>query len=62
MKHFHRTEEGFSASCLGPRGCWSQSKTDEEALDSMRSAIRVHFAARAELLRDSDVRRVEVTL
>ncbi len=57
-----KTEEGFSASCPGLPGCWSQGATEEEALDNIRSAIREYLAAREEIVLDPDVRQVEVTL
>jgi predicted RNase H-like HicB family nuclease len=56
-----RTEEGFSASVPGLPGCWSQGETEMEALANIREAIREYLAARDELLRDSDVREVEVS-
>jgi predicted RNase H-like HicB family nuclease len=57
-----RTEEGISVSCPGLPGCWSQGKTEEEALENIRSAIQEYRAVRAELLLDPDVRQVEVTI
>ena len=57
-----RTEEGFSVSCPGLPGCWSQGKTEEEAIENIRSAIQEYLEARAELLRDPEIRQVEVTI
>ena len=57
-----RTEEGFSVSCPGLPGCWSQGKSEEGALENIRSAIQEYLAARAELLQGPDVRQVEVTI
>ena len=34
------SEEGFSVSCPSLRGCHSQGKTKQEALDNIRDAIR----------------------
>ena len=34
-----RTESGFSVSCLGLPGCWSQGATEEEALLNIQDAI-----------------------
>jgi hypothetical protein len=35
----HESEEGFSVSCPGLPGCWSQGETEEEALENIRIAI-----------------------
>ena len=57
-----QTEEGFSVSCPGLPGCWSQGATEEEALENIRSAIQEYLAARDEELNDAGVRQVEVTV
>jgi len=36
-----QSEESFSVSCPGLSGCWSQGKTEEEALANIQDAIRV---------------------
>ncbi|MEX1185905.1 MAG: type II toxin-antitoxin system HicB family antitoxin [Gemmatimonadaceae bacterium] len=56
----HRSDEGFSASVPGLPGCWSQGKTEAEALKNIREAIRDYLAVRDDLLQDADVREVEV--
>ena len=33
------SEEGFSVSCPGLPGCWSQGKTEKEALENIQDAI-----------------------
>jgi len=38
------SEEGFSVSCPALRGCHSQGKTREEALENIRDAIREWLA------------------
>jgi predicted RNase H-like HicB family nuclease len=55
------SEEGYSVSCPGLPGCWSQGETEEEALANIRIAIREYLAAVDELVKDADVREVEVT-
>jgi len=40
-----RTEEGFSVSCPGLPGCWSQGETEQEALENVQSAIQEYLAA-----------------
>jgi len=57
-----KTEEGYSVSCPGLPGCWSQGATEEEALENIRSAIEEYLAARDEIFHDADVWQVEVTL
>jgi predicted RNase H-like HicB family nuclease len=54
------SEEGFSVSVPGLPGCWSQGATEAEALANIRTAISEYLAVRDELVRDSDVREVEV--
>jgi predicted RNase H-like HicB family nuclease len=39
------SEEGFAASCPALRGCHSQGRTKEEALENIRDAIREWLAA-----------------
>ena len=40
---------------------WSQSQTEDEALANIGDAIREYLAVRDDLLRDGDIREVEVT-
>ncbi len=56
------SEEGFSVSCPGLPGCWSQGETEEEALENIKIAIQEYLAAVDELVRDEDAREVEVTV
>ena len=39
------SDEGFAVSCPALKGCHSQGKTREEALDNIREAIREWLAA-----------------
>ncbi len=55
------SEEGYSISCPGLPGCWSQGETEEEAIANIRDAIREYLAARDESLKDADVREIEVS-
>ncbi len=57
-----KSEEGYSVSCPGLPGCWSQGETEEEALENIQDAIREYLAAVDELAKDEDVREVEVTV
>lgn len=38
-----KSEEGYSVSVPGLPGCWSQGKTEEEALLSIEEAIREYL-------------------
>jgi predicted RNase H-like HicB family nuclease len=58
----HESEEGYSVSCPGLPGCWSQGETEEEALENIRLAIEEYLSAVDELVKDADVREVEVTV
>lgn len=55
-----RSEEGFSVSVPGLPGCWSQGRTEAEAITSITSAIREYLVVRDELLQGKVVREVEV--
>jgi predicted RNase H-like HicB family nuclease len=44
-----RTEEGYSVSCPGLPGCWSQGATEEEALANIRDAIREYIETAKQL-------------
>jgi predicted RNase H-like HicB family nuclease len=54
------TDEGYSISCPGLPGCWSQGDTEEEALTNIQEAIHDYLAALDDLTRDAEVREVEV--
>jgi len=57
-----QSEEGFSVSCPGLPGCWSQGRTEEEALANIRDAIREYLQAVTDSLENADVREIEVTV
>jgi predicted RNase H-like HicB family nuclease len=57
-----QSEEGFSVSCPGLPGCWSQGATEEEALANIRVAIREYVEAAEQLARNEDSRVVEVAV
>jgi predicted RNase H-like HicB family nuclease len=56
----HKSDEGYSVSCPGLPGCWSQGETEQEALANIEVAIREYLAAREDLGRGQDVREIEV--
>jgi len=55
-----KSDEGFSVSVPGLPGCWSQGKTEAEALANIHDAIAEYLATRDELLKGAIVREVEV--
>lgn len=56
------SDEGFSVSCPGLPGCWSQGATEPEALENIQDAIREYLAVVADMTRNSLVREVEVSV
>jgi len=57
-----QSEEGFSVSCPGLPGCWSQGATEEEALENIQVAIAEYLAAVDDLVQGQDVREVRVAV
>lgn len=55
-----RSDKGYSVSVPGLPGCWSQGKTEAGAISNVREAISEYLVVRDELLRDADIRKVEV--
>ena len=56
------SEEGYSVSCPGLPGCWSQGATEEEALANIQAAIQEYVEAAEELAREDESRIVEVAI
>ena len=56
----HQSDEGYSVSCPGLPGCWSQGATEEEALANIRDAIQEYLAVVNDLVSGEVVREVEV--
>jgi len=55
-----KTDEGYSVWCPGLPGCWSQGKTEEEALENIKDAIETYLATVEELAKGKVTRLVEV--
>ncbi len=55
-----QTDEGYSVSCPGLPGCWSQGATEDEAIGNILDAIAEYRAAVARTLVGQDVREVDV--
>ena len=58
----NKTDEGYSVSCPGLPGCWSQGKTEAQAIDNIKDAIQEYLAAVYASVKDSNVREVEIAL
>jgi predicted RNase H-like HicB family nuclease len=56
------TDEGFAVWVPGLPGCWSQGKTEEEALENIKDAIKTYLETVEILLKDKQTRMVEVAV
>lgn len=57
-----KIEEGYSVSCPGLPGCWSQGDTEQEAIENIKDAIQEYCAAISETIKGTDVREVDVAV
>jgi len=55
-----KSDEGYSVSVPGLPGCWSQGKTEPEAVANITDAIHEYLAVRDESLRGKVVREIEI--
>ncbi len=55
-----KTEEGYSVWVPGLPGCWSQGKTEKEALDNIKDAIQGYLQTVEALTKNKETRFVEV--
>jgi predicted RNase H-like HicB family nuclease len=55
-----RSEEGYAVSVPGLPGCWSQGRTEAEALANIRDAISEYLAVVREQLTGVEIRDVDV--
>jgi len=55
-----KTDEGYSIWVPGLPGCWSQGKTEEEALENIKEAIQSYLQAIGELTKGEKSCYVEV--
>mgnify|MGYP001051991861 FL=1 len=58
----NKTDEGYSVSCPGLPGCWSQGKTEAQAIDNIKDAIQEYLAAVYASVKESNVREVEIAI
>lgn len=56
----HASEEGFAVSVPGLPGCWSQGRTEAEALENIQRAIEEYLATVEDELGGATIRVVEV--
>ena len=57
-----QSKQGFSVSCPGLPGCWSQGETEQDAIENIRDAIREYLAAIADSLKGTEAREIEVSV
>ena len=60
-----KSEEGYSVSCPGLPGCWSQGASEAEALENIRSAIQEYLGVVEELVREVpeiEIRELDVAV
>jgi len=55
-----QTDEGYSVSCPGLPGCWSQGATEQEALANIREAIREYLEVARQLAGERNLREVDI--
>ena len=58
----HRSDEGYSISIPGLPGCWSEGRTEAEALVNIEVAIREYLSVVEDLLQDAEVREIELAV
>ncbi len=56
----YKSEEGISVSVPALPGCWSEGKTEEEALNNIQDAIQEYLAALQDRLQGVTLREVEI--
>jgi predicted RNase H-like HicB family nuclease len=55
-----KTEDGHAVWCPGLPGCWSQGRTEKEALENIKDAIQAYLKTVDELTKGKKTRYVEV--
>jgi predicted RNase H-like HicB family nuclease len=56
--NIQKTEEGHAVWVPGLPGCWSQGKTEEEALENIKDAIKDYLEAVEEVNANRDCSRI----
>jgi predicted RNase H-like HicB family nuclease len=57
----YRSEEGYSMSCPGLPGCWSQGSNRDEAIENIQEAIKEYLAAVDELAEGAEIQEIEIS-
>ena len=57
-----KSDEGYAVGCPALPGCWSQGRTEEEALANIRVAIQEYLDVLNESLKGEEIRSVTVTV
>ena len=55
-----KTDMGYCAHCPQLRGCWSQGRTEQEALDNIKDAVETYLASLKKVLRKKEVRKLTI--
>lgn len=55
-----KSEEGYSVWVPGLPGCWSQGKTEEEALENIKDAVKEYLETVEDLSKDKETRYIEI--
>jgi predicted RNase H-like HicB family nuclease len=58
--NIQKTEEGYAVWCPGLPGCWSQGRTEKEAMENIKDAIKAYLKTVEELSKGQKTRYVEV--
>ncbi len=55
-----KTEEGYAIWVPGLPGCWSQGKSEDDALENIKDAIEAYLEVVDKLTVDNESRYVEI--
>lgn len=58
--NMQKTSDGYAIWVPGLPGCWSQGRTEPEALANIKDAIQAYLQTVEELSKDQESRYVEV--
>jgi len=58
--NLQKTEEGYAVWVPGLPGCWSQGKTEGEALENIKDAIQGYLETVEDISKNKESRYVEV--